>query len=181
MCEDIKVGYRTSDMAYAEKRLVSWTFSFRHYLRNFDTRPPAAASRAEIASRARMLIRHSSSTSFFLSLSYIHSSRGGVFSVGLLPENDSLLARTFLSRISTRSWVSTLPSHGAAAMGRRRMVREGGECPFHISHIITITILVRSSTLSPCVRPQMLILITMTFYYSVLMDLHHPTGTQRKP
>jgi hypothetical protein len=72
MYEDIEVGYRTSDMSYAEKRLVSWTFSPCNYLRNSDTRPPAAASRAKIASRERMLFRHSSSTSFLFcfSLSY---------------------------------------------------------------------------------------------------------------
>jgi hypothetical protein len=66
-------------------------------------------------------------------------------------------------------------------MGRRHMVREGGECSFRKSYIIAITILARSlSTLSPCVRPQTLISITMAFII-VLMDLHHPTGTQRKP
>jgi hypothetical protein len=134
-------------MNYAEKRLVSWTFSFRHYLRNSDTRPPATAPRAEIASRARMLIRHSSSTSFFFLgfLFHIHSSRGGVFSVGLLRENISLLARTFLSRISTRSWGSTLPSRGAAPMGRRHMVREGGKCPFRLSHIVIVIITILPS------------------------------------
>jgi hypothetical protein len=91
---------------------------------------------------------------FCFFLFHIHSSRGGVFSVGLHQENVSLLARTFLSRISTRSWVSTLPLHGAAPMGRRHMVREDGECPFRLSHIITITILARSPTLSTCARTQ---------------------------
>ena len=37
-CEDIESGYRTSDMSYAEKRLVSWTFSPCNYLRNSNTR-----------------------------------------------------------------------------------------------------------------------------------------------
>ena len=66
----------------------------------------------------------------FFSVFRIHNSHGCVFFVGLLRENISLLARTFLSRISTPSWVSTLLSHGAALMERRHMVREGGECPF---------------------------------------------------
>lgn len=130
------MGYRTSDMSYAEKRLVSWTFFFPPLIRNSDSRSLTSASRAVIASRARMHIKHSSSTPppFFF-LFHIHSSRGGLFSVGLLQENVSLLARTFLSRTSTRSWVSTLLSHGADPMGRRHMVREGGECPFClISH-----------------------------------------------
>ena len=88
-----------------------------------------------------------------------------MFSVGLLQKNVSLLARTFLSRILTRSWVSTLPSHGAALMGRRHMVREGGKCPFRPSRIITITILARSPTFSPSVRTQALISITLFFYF----------------
>jgi hypothetical protein len=144
-------------------------FSFHHYLRNSYTWPPAAAFRAEIAPRARMLIRHSSGTSFlFCFVFQVHSSRGGVFSVGLLRENVSLLARTFLSRILTRLWVSTPPSHGAAPTGHRHMAREGGKCHFRL----------------PPVSPHYhhhLGSITMAFYSSVLMDFHHPTGIQRKP
>lgn len=96
MCKDIKVWYRN---------LIRTTLNapyrgpfFLHSLRNSDTQPPATASRARIASRARMPIRHSSSTSFFLGfLFHTYSSCGVVFNVGLLRENISLLARTFLS------------------------------------------------------------------------------------
>ena len=51
-------------------------------------------------------------------------------------------------------------------MGRRHMAREGGECPFRLSHIITLT-------LSPCDGPFILLCLWT--------GLRHLAGTQMKP